>query len=515
MSWTEIMCGGFGKTFSREMKGASTSIVSRAVKSRRQTTIFSFWRYSQSSRWLTFLALCITAVGSGGCGETSQTITSPAAGKVNSYFGGPFVVTGSTVAESDSTFDHSANNVAFSGLITLNTARVPVNIINGSFVSAPTGFLGITEDFATTLSAVLTPFNPPLTGAWAVEIPGAGALANVLSINTSSTPATISAAPTAMADNSTCPNFATAAPFLYVTVPNTGASTDLADYGIVQISSQGSAVTFNAQPYLVGSQPQPPSIVTGGCSQTILGALTAYPLNSFRSSSNLELISIGNSGLLVSSFNQVVPAGGAFGGGKGVIGVAAPGALDVNSVVAAQYNGFIFSPQNRARQSYDITVLASSFGDHSATSQSCSVLQASLTANNGHGANTVPVLPSANSLYGGEFLTMSGSSAVNDPMGASGSENCDVVIDLGTQDSSNIGLFPNATVFIGSDFPPFSASNPWTCGGVACAISFPAAAIVGQVQGKYVILLSASASSNPPAQLPGSTQPIGIYLFQK
>jgi hypothetical protein len=38
---------------------------------------------------------------------------------------------------------------------------------------------------------------------------------------------------------------------------------------------------------------------------------------------------------------------------------------------------------------------------------------------------------------------------------------------------------------------------------------------VGQVQGKYVILLSASASSNPPAQLPGAPQPIGIYLFQK
>jgi hypothetical protein len=483
-----------------------------SVKSRMSTNYSS-----KCFLWLAFLGLCIVMLGSGGCGQTAQPVVSQAAGQVHPYFGGPFVVTGSRVAVSASAIDHSANSVAVSGLLAQHSAVVPVNLISGTFASAPTGFLGITEGFATTSSAVLTPFNPPLTGAWAVEIPGAGALANLLSINTNSTPASIRAAPTAMADNSTCPNFSTAAPFLYVTVPNVSQSSDLADYGIVQITSQGSAVTFNALPYLVGSQPQPPSIVTGGCSPSNLGALTAYPLNSFGSSSNLELISIGNSGLLVSSYNQTSPAPGAFGGGKGVIGVAESSSpVNGSSVVAAQYNGFIFSPQNGAKQqSYDITVLASSFGDHSATSQACSTLQASLAANNGQGANGVPVLPSANSLYGGEFLTMSSSGDVNDPTGASGSENCDVAIDLGTQDSSNNGLFPNATVFIGSNFPPFSVSNPWTCGGAACAVSFPTAAVVGQVQGKYVILLSGSASTNPPAQLPGAPQPIGIYLFQK
>jgi hypothetical protein len=108
---------------------------------------------------------------------------------------------------------------------------------------------------------------------------------------------------------------------------------------------------------------------------------------------------------------------------------------------------------------------------------------------------------------------------VNDPTGTNGSENCDVVIDLGTQDPANNGVFPNATVFIGSTFPPFSASNPWSCGGT-CAVSFPAAAIVGQVQGEYVIFVSASGASTPPAQLPDgsgvpSPQPVGIYLFQK
>lgn len=500
------------------------TILSRAIRSPRPSlaTLLSFLRYSQSFRWLTLLCLCLSALGSGGCNQTAQPITSPAAGKVNSYFGGPFVVAGSTVGtKASAAFDHSANSISVSGLL---TEKTPVNLLSGVFASAGTGFLGITEAFAPTTSGPLVPFNPPLTGAWAVEIPGAGALANLLSVNTISTPPSISAAPSALADNSTCPSFSAAAPFLYVTVPNTGQSADLANYGTVQISSQGSAVTFKAQPYLVGSQAQSPSVVTGGCSQTILGALTAYPLNSFGASSGLELISIGAAGLLVSSYNHNSPAAGAFGGGKGVIGVAAPGSpVDVNGVVAAQYNGFFFSPQNRARQSsYDITVLASSFGNHSATSQTCSTLQASLAANHGQGSNGAPVLPSANSVYGGEFLpTSSSGHLVNDPTGESGSENCDVVIDLGTQDSSNSGLFPSATVFIGSNFPPFSISNPWNCGGSSgCAVSFPAAAIVGQVRGKYVMFVSASGSSNPPAQLPDasgtpSPQPVGIYLFQK
>jgi hypothetical protein len=206
-----------------------------------------------------------------------------------------------------------------------------------------------------------------------------------------------------------------------------------------------------------------------------------------------------------------------------VVGVAEPSsAVDVNAAISAQYNGFIYSPQNTSSVSYDITVLASSFGDKTATAPVCSALQSSLVANNGQGAKTVAALPSANSIYGGEFLTTTGSNSVNDPTGANGSENCDVVIDLGVQDTANNGLFPKATVFIGSNFPPFSASKPWNCFGsnLTCAVSFPAAAVVGQVQGQYVIFVVASVASNPAAQLPdnaGSSvaQPVGIYLFQK
>jgi hypothetical protein len=195
------------------------------------------------------------------------------------------------------------------------------------------------------------------------------------------------------------------------------------------------------------------------------------------------------------------------------------GPVDVNAVVSAHYNGFLYAPQNRVSGTYDITVLASAFGNHTATSQSCSALESSLAANNGQGAGTVPALPSPNSLYGGEFLTTTSTGAVNDPSGTNGSENCDVVIDLGVQSDLSNGIFPNATVFIGSTFPPFSASNPWTCGGM-CAVSFPAAAVVGSVQGSYVIFVTASAFSSPSARLPDNfggspAQPVGIYLFQK
>jgi hypothetical protein len=498
-------------------------IARRAFELRKPiTNRLSALAFPASGNFLLTALLVSVMLVSGGCGQTTKPVISPAAGKVDTYFGGPFV-TGSSLTLSAVAFDHSANQIAVSGFFfEPNNHQVPVNLIDGTFASADTGFMGITETFAPN-SSIPSTQNPSLTGAWAVEIPGAGALANLLSVNTSATPSIIRAAPTAMAQNTACPNFLNSAQFLFVTVPYVTVLPDMADYGIVGITSQGSDITLNAHPFFVGSQAQPASTVTGGCSPTNLGALTAYPLNSFGTSSNLELISIGSSGLLVSSFAPAAggAGAGAFGGGTGVIGVAAPlSSVNLSSVVAAQYNGFIFSPRNPVKQSYDITVLASSFGNHAATSQACSALQASLAANNGQGAGTVPVLPSPNSIYGGEFLTTSGAGRVNDPTGASGSENCDVVIDLGTQDSSNNGLFPNATVFIGSGFPPFGASNPWGCGGGPCAVSFPAAAIVGQVNGKFVIFVSASGVSNPPAQLPDGSgnlqpQPVGIYLFQK
>lgn len=455
------------------------------------------------------MSLYLVAPFFAGCGQTAKLVTAPAAGQVQSYFSGPFQAVG--LSQSITTFDHAVNQISVSSARGLSPGVQA--FISGTFRTSDTGFLSITENFANG-----SPQNPPMTGAWAVEIPGAGALANLLSMNGT----TVVAGPAVMADSSACPKFTQATPFLYVTVPTPAngftTNSDTADFGGVDISVEGSAVTFTAHPWLVGPLQQPASASTGGCSITALGALTAYPLNSFGSQSSYELISIGSTGLLASSYNTVagIVTPGAFGGGTGVIGVAEqPAPVDVNAVVGAHYNGFFYAPQYGVPQ---FTTLASSYGNHTATSQACTTLQASLAANNRQGAKTVQALPSANSLYGGEFLTTTSAGVVNDPTGATGSENCDVVIDLGQQGFAN-GLFPNATVFIGSNFPPFSATNPWGCpGSPTCAVSFPAAAVVGNVLGRYVIFVVASGVSTPPAQLPGSpfaAQPIGVYLFQK
>jgi hypothetical protein len=482
----------------------------------------TFWHCGNYPLTSLLASLLLIAAG---CGQTAKPVVSPAAGQVDTYFGGPFNVSTSPVSTpSAASFDHSAKQIAVSAQLTNLKGAPPTSIVAGTFTSADTGFLAVTESLALNpATSSPTAVNPALTGAWAVEIPGAGVLANFLAPHASGPP---SAGPTAMAENTACPNSLEPIGFLYVTVPYAAANppVDIADYGIVNITTQGSDVTFAAQPFLVGSIAQTPSTATGGCSPTLFGEVTAYPLNSYNNYGlRPELISIASTGLLVSFFFPGQGATSVFAGGTGVLGAALPSsAVDVSSVISAQFNGLIFSPRNPVGQSngYDITVLASAFGNHSATSQACSTLQTSLAANNGQDG-MVPVLPSPNTIYGGEFLTVSATGTANDPTGALGSENCDVAIDLGTQDPNTNGLFPNATVFIGSNFPPASVSSPWTCGGAGvCAVSFPAAAIVGQVQGQYMIFVSASGTSVPPAQLPSGVpgtqpQPVGIYLFQK
>jgi hypothetical protein len=478
--------------------------------------------------FITFLALFAELpLGLCGCGETAKPVTPTSANDVHSYFGSPFPA----YANSASIIDHSATRIS----VSTAPFGTPVPQVSGTFTTAPTGFLSIVENFAAGVPDFSMMFpNPgqPLKGAWAVEIPGAGALANLLNLNlTQSSVVPIPAGPAAMVQNTVCPSFPQPAPFLYVTVPalNANSTTSIADFGGVAMSTRGSAVTFAAQSFLIGSSAPTSSTVTGGCSDSFFGPLTTYPLNSFgAAATSVDTVAIGGSGLLIDSF-VANGTNGAFGQNSavsGVIGVAVPSSpVDVSAVNGAKYNGFIYAPQNNNTSAvpltYDIHVLAAAFGDRTATSTSCSSLRTSLAANHGQGAGTVAALPSANSLYGGEFLTTTGAGVANDPTGANGSENCDVAIDLGQQDSMSNGLFPNATVFIGSNYPPFSANNPWVC-PATCAVSFPAAAVVGQVQGQFVIFVVASSQSNPPAQLPGSPsqpvgvpQPVGIYLFQR
>jgi hypothetical protein len=100
-------------------------------------------------------------------------------------------------------------------------------------------------------------------------------------------------------------------------------------------------------------------------------------------------------------------------------------------------------------------------------------------------------------LFGGDFPN-------NDPRrypsgGQPGYGNCDVVIDLGVQDSSTNGLYPSATVYLSAGF----AGN-----AQAAAQSFPAVAIAGQLDGKYAVFVIGVDAAGSPQQA------WGIYLFQ-
>jgi len=467
---------------------------------------WEFGERSLSNRWTTVSrlsgVLCAMLLLTS-CGQTAKPVVAPAQGQVFSYFGSAM---NPALQYSQTIMDHSANQISIS---TASTSSTPSPIISGTFTIADTGFLKITENFANG-----SPQNPPLSGAWAVEIEGAGALANVLQ----PTQTGLLAGPVSVVSNAACPTLSKT-PFLYVGVPPTSAQ-----YGAVTVNSQGSFVTFEASPF-----GQPAQSATGACSETYFGPVISYPINSFGNPINSDAIAIGASGLLVDNgvgTGNQVSALGTLSGALGVVMPSSP--VNTPAVVSAKYNGFFYGPQNAANNSfaslgYDITTLASAYGDFSATSNACSVLQSSIMANQGQGAGTVSAPPSANSIYGGDFLSVTSTGVtVNDPTGAAGSENCDLIIDLGQQDSKNNGLFSSATIFIGANYPPFTASNVWHCNGLSqgngniCAISFAASAVVGQVQGKYVIFVGSNM-----AQLPfgsgflSSNQQIGIYLFEK
>src|SRR5580704_12763511 len=117
------------------------------------------------SERLQLLRKCVTAVvlatccavfpALSGCGDTATPPTPPSAGQVYSYFGSPFVAV--SLAPSISTFDHSLNQIGVSSLVSSSpTTQVPSSVLSGTFAAAPTGFLGITENFATSGSGLIT-----------------------------------------------------------------------------------------------------------------------------------------------------------------------------------------------------------------------------------------------------------------------------------------------------------------------------------------------------------------------
>jgi hypothetical protein len=165
------------------------------------------------------------------------------------------------------------------------------------------------------------------------------------------------------------------------------------------------------------------------------------------------------------------------GAGTGAVGLPKPSsALSTSAVVGAQYLGFIYGAGTYTSGSPYVTGWSSftaSFG-FSRLPSSC----ASLTPS------------TATLIYGGDFPG-------NNPASSS-TANCDFAIDLGAQSSSNNGLYPNATVWVGAGYAPNATGATY---------SFPAVVIAGQLGGKYAIFaLGVDNTSNP--------QPWAIYLLQ-
>lgn len=383
------------------------------------------------------------------------------------------------------------------GLQTINAGDVTV--LQGGLRS-----LGITANYVYDNGKsgfVPIAYSSPQSGSFAVElVDQAGGLVQMVGQP---------AVPFVAANH--CPSFSSAQTYQFITIPaslNTGAVTQFSfnpaaetAYGSVDIVTSGSTVTFrNIQQYTLGSAaPAQPSAasVTGACGPTDFGYTTVVPGQlvitdpGVNPSTTVQAsVGIGPSGLLVeyNGANINTPAGimpntspklyydNVLGAGTGAVGLPKPSnALSTSAVVGAQYLGFIYGAgtfNKLANPPNGWSSYAASFGFSNLPS-SCAALTPS----------------TATLIYGGDFPN-------NTPASSS---NCDFAIDLGAQDSSNNGLYPNVTVWVGADY----AANT-----TGTTHSFPAVAIAGQLNSKYAIfVLGVDYSSIQP-------QPWAIYLLQ-
>jgi hypothetical protein len=343
---------------------------------------------------------------------------------------------------------------------------------------------------------------PPTTGSFALELANqAGGLVQ------------LTGQPVApLAPATDCPSSASPQTYLFLTIPKGlgpagnvvsgfDPTTDTG-YGVVEISSSGSAVTLQSiqQFTLGGAAPaQPgPSSMTGICATSFFGNTTVVPgqvvigmpkpgSGSIPPQATIA-IGPGSGGLLVEDNgsnatsplpNTTPPLGynNVLGAGTGAVGLPQPTSpVSTSDVVGAQYLGFIYGAgvfTNADDPPAGWTSHLASFG-FSTVPLSCPSVDAS----------------DGTLIYGGDFPQYDGE---DNP---SASPNSDLAIDLGPQSSTTNGLYPSATVCVGGGYVANDASGE--------TYSFPAVAIAGQLNGKYAIFVLGV----------DSTQPWAIYLLQ-
>jgi len=367
----------------------------------------------------------------------------------------------------------------------------------GTTAKLARGLLSLTGSYEFQFGGAIT--TTPQPGSWAVELPNqAGGLVQILGQPVEPIVAATS-----------CPDFQTPQTYEFLTLPAAfGDSrpyvwdpTQEAVFGTVDIGGNGSTVTFNniqqsALPLFPMLTPGTPAVSaaspqTGACSATFYGNTTTVPggltVTDPGPGSNVppvSLVGIGPTGLLIASNAANGEASTSpyyqdlLGAGTGALGLPEPSSpLSTSALVGAQYLGFFYGAGSGNN---DWSSLAASFGFASQPAGCQSVVTQTSTM-----------------IYGGDFN--GNNPAAPSIQSSGGFGNCDIAIDLGTQDPNHNGLYPAATVYVGT----FYAGN-----GYGAPYSYPAVAIAGQLGGKYVIfLLGIDLTGNP-------NQAWGIYLLQ-
>ncbi|HEY1742009.1 MAG TPA: hypothetical protein VGG18_02505 [Granulicella sp.] len=431
------------------------------------------------------LTLCWLAGCGSGVGPATQTATTTPSPSLQTYFA-PYV-TGVTGGETPLTYTLDDVGGAFSQTTYQPLTQPGPQVLSaGTLAVGQRGLrsLGITATYAYDNGASppayeVTPYpKPGLPGSFAIELAGqAGGLVQM-----------VGQAVQPLVAATQCPSFSTAQPYQFVTIPVQGwnPSTDTA-YGSVGIVSSGSAVTFQNiyQDTLTGASTQLAS-VTGVCGPTFFGSITNVPGQLVITDPGIGTllpaqaqIGIGSSGLLVEdngAGQNISPSyENVLGAGTGAVGLLKPtSALDTSAVVGAQYLGFIYAAGAAATKTTSAGTFSSNLSSFGVLTSASSVC-----------ASFAGGPSSGTSIYGGDFP--SGNPA--------NSSNCDFAIDLGQQDTSNNGLYPQAKVWLGPSYPGYSPSIKYP---------FSAVAVAGQLGGKYAIFLIGF----------DSIQPWAVYLLQ-
>jgi hypothetical protein len=392
-----------------------------------------------ASRLQLLFALALSAqLAAVGCGSSNNPppatpppgLATPApAGNSNSYYGPQ-----SPADMWQASIDHTNN------LFTAQDLTNPSQgVITGAFsIQSPTDFLTLAQ----------TNVSPPFQQfGYALEIPG-----RVLLLR----PGTNTTALAAMAPG-TCLSINGTATFQFVAlVDKNWASKTSTAYGSVQVATNASTWSFsNFSQYTLSSSMQPgTTLAAGTCGNTMGNTAITIPPPTPDSTGSAAVV--GPSGFFVSNQLLTDPSSGNQFGAVGTIQPSS--AIDTGSVRSATYYGFMFEPAVSSRCVGTI----------------CSAPTQMVTFNNAGCPSGVQ--PSPTAICGAVFQQ----DVLTGPQQ-------DLLIDLGTEDQSQFGLYKSATIQV---------PDPNRICSLSGMCMLPAIAVVGNPEGQFAIFLIAQDSVN-------------------